>query len=217
MHNIEIPDWARERARNRLDAVTAGRTALLVIDMQSAFIDLPPMANPNAAEIIPNVNRLAAAVRAAGGHVAFTRHTVSDEPRFKLTDWEDRMVPRLPDGTHLFRDGGPGHEVHRDVDVQPQDLVIYKHRFSAFMPNSSDLHAALQARGVDTLIVTGTVTNVCCETTARDGYMLGYRIVFVTDGTAALNDAEHNATLLNMTTVFGDVRDTDGTIALLAA
>jgi ureidoacrylate peracid hydrolase len=82
------------------------------------------------------------------------------------------------------------------------------------MPNSSDLHEVLGARGVDTLIVTGTVTNVCCETTARDGHMLGYKIVFVSDGTAAFSDEEHNASLLNMTTIFGEVQDTEGTLAL---
>src|SRR5262245_48988069 len=99
MHKINIPAWAVERARNRLQAIDPKRTALVVIDMQTAFIDIPPLANPIAGEIIPNVNRLSAAVRAAGGVVAFTLHTVSDAPRFKLSDWEARMVPKHPDGS----------------------------------------------------------------------------------------------------------------------
>jgi ureidoacrylate peracid hydrolase len=215
VHKIDIPAWARHRARNPLQQLAPERTALLVIDMQSAFVDLPPMGNPFAAEIIPNINRLCAAVRGAGGVVAFTRHTVSDQPRFRLSDWELKMVPRHPDGALFFTVGSHGHELHRDLDVLPQDIVIDKHRFSAFMPNSSDLHEALQGRGVDTLIVTGTVTNVCCETTARDAHMLGYKIVFVSDANAALSDEEHNASLLNMTTIFGEVRDTAGTIELI--
>ena len=90
-------------------------------------------------------------------------------------------------------------------------------RFDAFMPNSSDLDAILRQRGIDTLIITGTVTNVCCESTARDANMLGYKVVFVTDATAAFTDEEHNAALLSMAAVFAEVRDTAGVLRLLEA
>jgi ureidoacrylate peracid hydrolase len=70
------------------------------------------------------------------------------------------------------------------------------------------MHDELQARGIDTLIITGTLTNCCCESTARDAMQMGYKIIFVSDANATLSDAEHNATLISMTTIFADVMDT---------
>jgi ureidoacrylate peracid hydrolase len=67
------------------------------------------------------------------------------------------------------------------------------------------------------VIIVGTLTNVCCESSARDAMMLNYRLVFVADANAALNDAEHNATLTSLLRVFGDIATTDEVIALLAA
>ena len=67
MQRIDIPAWALQRARNRLHEIVPERTALLVIDMQSAFVDLPPMGNPTAAEIIPNINQLSGATLATNG------------------------------------------------------------------------------------------------------------------------------------------------------
>jgi ureidoacrylate peracid hydrolase len=90
-----------------------------------------------------------------------------------------------------------------------------KYRYSAFIRDSSDIETRLAALGVDTLIVTGTVTNVCCESTARDAYMLGYRVLFASDATAAKTDAEHNAALLNLRLNFADVKSTDALIALV--
>ncbi len=66
------------------------------------------------------------------------------------------------------------------------------------------------------MIITGTVTNVCCESTARDAMMMNYKVVFVSDGNAAFTDAEHNATLGNMAMLFADVMTTDEVAAKLA-
>ena len=77
------------------------------------------------------------------------------------------------------------------------------------------LDAMLRARGIDTLIVVGTATNVCCESTARDAMMLNYKVFFVSDGNACRTDAEHNATLASLMAMFADVRSTDEMIALL--
>jgi ureidoacrylate peracid hydrolase len=191
-------------------------TALIVVDLQNAF--LAPgetLANPHARDIVPNVNAIARTVRACGGHVVFLRHTVSDDPRFKLNEWQARMVPRTADGDFQLRAGTFGHQLYPALEVLTCDLEVNKHRFSAFLPNSSDLDALLRERGLDTVIITGTITNVCCESTARDANMLGYKVVFASDATAAFTDAEHNATLLSMATVFAEVRDTRGVVELL--
>nr|WP_261938836.1 isochorismatase family cysteine hydrolase [Pandoraea sp. NE5] len=73
-------------------------------------------------------------------------------------------------------DGHPGHALYPPLDVRDADEMVDKTRFSAFIQGSSDLHQRLAARGIDTVIVTGTVTNVGCESTARDGMMHDYKV-----------------------------------------
>ena len=108
-----------------------------------------------------------------------------------------------------FSPGAFGHAIWPGLEVLPQDLAVQKRRFGAFVPGSSELHAILQERGIDTLIVTGTATQVCCESTARDAMMLNYKVFFIADGNATFNDDEHNATLSAMAHAFCDVIDTD--------
>src|ERR1700684_3920876 len=80
--------------------------------------------------------------------------------------------------------GDPGHALHADLEVLPADTVMEKTRYSAFIQGSSDLDRQLREWGIDTVLITGTVTNVCCESTARDAMMLNYKTVFVSDGNA---------------------------------
>jgi ureidoacrylate peracid hydrolase len=220
MNKVDIPAWALDlgKSRSGFSVLDPAATALLVVDLQNAFMAPgETLANPHACDIVPNVNAIAHAVRQSGGHVVFLRHTVSDAPRFKLTEWQARMVPRTAQGDFQLRAGTFGHQLHPKLDVLPCDLKVDKHRFSAFLPNSSDLDALLRERGIDTLIITGTITNVCCESTARDANMLGYKVVFVSDATAAFTDEEHNAALLSMATVFAEVRGSAGVIDLINA
>ena len=90
-----------------------------------------------------------------------------------------------------------------------------KIKYSAFIAGSSDIDAQLKARGIETLLITGTVTNVCCESTARDAMMLDYRVVMLSDGNASLTDEEHAASLNNFLVFFGDVMTTDEAAARL--
>ena len=103
------------------------------------------------------------------------------------------------------------------LDVLQADLKVQKRRFGAFAPGASDLHAILQDRGIDTLIVTGTASQVCCESTARDAMMLNYKVFFIADGNATFTDDEHNATLSAMAHTFCDVVDTETMIGLIEA
>jgi ureidoacrylate peracid hydrolase len=114
-----------------------------------------------------------------------------------------------------FTPGDFGHALYPDLNVLPGDLTVRKTRFSALVQGASDLDAILRARGVDTLIIVGTATNVCCESTARDAMMLNYKVFFVSDANACRTDEEHNATLAVMMIMFADVRSTDEMIALL--
>ncbi|MCC6949723.1 MAG: cysteine hydrolase [Bradyrhizobiaceae bacterium] len=196
------------------------RTALVVIDMQNCFLDpeLAASSVPAAIEIIPAINRLASAVRETGGKVFWTLHTVNEGT---LQDWSEwfGMFRGTPEQVRIraknMAVGSRGHALHPDMDKRPDDTVVMKDRFSAFLPESCDLAAQLRAGGYDTVLITGTATNVCCETSARDAMMFNFKVVMVSDATATWTDAEHNATLSNIYSIFGDVMDTDFLISCL--
>ena len=221
MHKIAIADGiiaqvkAQRGRLNRYDHLVGPKTALVVIDLQNVFM-LPgmPVEVPIARDIVPNVNKLAAATRAAGGKVVWVKMCLEGQaeawPVFFEGDPRRATLSELTPGAH-------GFELYAELDVQPQDDIVVKRRYSAFIQGASDIDAHLRAAGVDTVIIAGTLTNVCCESSARDAMMLNYRVVFVADANAALSDAEHNATLGTILRVFGDVVTTDETIALLRA
>jgi ureidoacrylate peracid hydrolase len=221
MHKIAIADSVivqvkAQRGRlSRYDRLVGGQTALVVIDLQNAFM-LPgmPVEVPTAREIVPNVNKLAAATRAAGGKVVWIKMCLEGQSEAWRVFFDGD--PRRATLSELTP-GSQGFELYADLDVRPEDATLVKKRFSAFIQGSSDIDHYLRAEGIDTVIITGTMTNICCESSARDAMMLNYRLVFVSDANAALNDAEHNATLTSMLRVFGDIPTTDEVVALLSA
>ena len=100
----------------------------------------------------------------------------------------------------------PGRQaVWSELDVVPADHIVIKNRYSAFISGSSQLERLLRSLGIDTVLIAGTKTNVCCEATARDAMMLDFKVVLVSDCCAALSDDEHRATLENIIQQFGDV------------
>jgi len=224
MHKIAIPSYAIDRAlarRGRLNPfedLDPGRTALVVVDLQNGFMAPgQPAEIAQAREIVPDVNRLARATRAAGGTVVWLQNTITPESEqswsvwlgnFADSDWGPRM-------RQAFTPGDFGHALYPSLNVLPGDLTVRKTRFSALVQGSSDLDAVLRERGLDTLIIVGTATNVCCESTARDAMMMNYKVFFVSDANACRTDEEHNATLAILMVMFADVRSTDDMIALL--
>jgi ureidoacrylate peracid hydrolase len=128
------------------------------------------------------------------------------------------MRPRVRDGfVRNLTPGSRGHAIYADLHVKPEDEVVEKQRFSAFVQGSSDLPHRLRAQGYDTVLITGTVTNVCCESSARDAMMLNFKTIMVSDANAARTDEEHNATLATFYAIFGDVMDTAFLIERLEA
>jgi len=225
MHKVEIPAYVTEHvlARRGVEHVYAdldpARTALIVVDLQNGFM-MPGVAHAlcdTAREIVPNVNLIADVVRRAGGKVFWIKNT-HDEGC--LTSWshlhEDLTRPeRRAARVESMSAGKLGHELWADLVVEPADEIVQKTRYSAFIQGSSDLEARLRAQGYDTLIITGTVTNVCCESTARDAMMLNFKTIMVTDGNAANSDTEHNASLIAFYLTFGDIMDTQMLIGCL--
>jgi ureidoacrylate peracid hydrolase len=223
MHQVAIRPGIIERVlarRGRLhlyDRLDARCTALVVIDMQNAFVAPgAPIEVPGARDIVPAINRLATELRRRGVPVIWVLHQNAADGR----DWERffgcfiapenraRAAQALSTGSELQR-LWPG------LSVQAGDVAVTKNRYSALIPGASSLTEVLRARGIDTLLIAGTKTNVCCECTARDAMMLDYKVVLLCDCTAALSDDEHLATLENVIQQFGDVMTADDALALL--
>jgi nicotinamidase-related amidase len=221
MHCIELPGWAVERGRrmNRFERIDPARTALLAIDLQNAFTrEGQIFGNVYARGILGNVNRLAGAVRAAGGHVVWTRQTIGRAPPLAVPSWQfDVGDPVVRAAIDALTAGADGHQLHGALDVRDGDIVLNKYRYSAFIRDASEIDALLRRHDVEWLIIAGTLTNVCCESSARDAYMMGYRVLFAADATAAVTDAEHNAALLNLCLNFADVRSTEALLTLIGA
>jgi ureidoacrylate peracid hydrolase len=213
-----IPDAIVERVVTRrgsehcfadLDPV---RTALVVIDLQHAFMSdgVGHAVCPAAIDIVPAVNRLAATVRGTGGGVFWIQMTHdarcldgwSVAHQMVLPEMREKRIAALSEGTL-------GHRLWPDLDVRPADEIVKKYRYSGFMPGTSELPNRLRTRGFDTVLITGTVTNVCCESSARDANMMNFRTIMVSDGNAALTKEEHEASLTAFYNTFGDVMDAD--------
>lgn len=211
---------ARRGAEHVFADIDPKRTALVVVDLQNAFMDddVGHAVCPAARDIVPDVNRLAAAVRASGGAVFWIKNTFDETC---LTEWSVMQDMSTPEGrarrAAAMSENTRGHELWPTLDVRTEDEIVRKYRFSAFLPGASDLPARLRDRGFDTVLITGTVTNVCCESSARDAMMSNFRVIMVSDGNAAMTQAEHEASLTSFYLTFGDVMDTDMLVGLLSA
>ena len=215
MHKIDIPDWIKDHFKERRGAVHAfagmvpENTALVVVDLQRGFMD-PEVAHalvPGVTDIVPAVNGLARAVRETGGAVVFIRMVSTEEVRKAWSVYYDDMTKpeRRENRVNNMAEGSPGYELWPGLEVEDGDLIVDKRYFSAFIHGSSNLESVLRERGLDTLLITGCVTNTCCESTARDAMMRNFRTVMIADGNAARTDAAHNAALQNFYLSFGDV------------
>ena len=223
MHSSELPREIVERLMRRrgkrhiFTSIDPSRTALVVIDMQHSFV-APDAASavPEAREIVPNINRLAGALRAAGGAVAWVPAPYTREGPGYWPLFFDYMVGPETSARILagLTEGSPGHALWPELDVREGDLRAKKNRYSAFFPGASDLASRLHQRGIDTVVIAGTMTNVCCEASARDAMAAGFKTIVVADANAARSEAEHVASLATIAQFIGDVRGTDEVIQL---
>ena len=220
-HRVRLPTWARERgaALNDFPALEPGRTALVVIDMQNAFVAEDGVwGNARARNIIPKVNALTRAMRAAGAPVVWTRQTYVAEGPLAPPQWQyDPARPGVAQGMAALSPGAPGHALHPALEAAAGDLVLDKYRYGAFSCPARALPHALERLGAAMIVICGTLTNVCCESTAREANMAGFKVIVVSDAAAAASDAEHNAALLNLRLAFADVRTTRQLLRMISA
>jgi ureidoacrylate peracid hydrolase len=191
-----------------------------VIDLQNGFMEQgAPVEVPAARDIVANVNRISAAMRQAGGLNIFVRFVLGEETLKSWSVFYERMGN--PEAARTISSSFAADQHYAalwpKLEVAQSDLRVTKHRFSAFIPGTCDLHDILQRRGIDTLIVTGTLTNVCCESSARDAQQMNYRILFASDATAARTLEAHNAAIENMSGMFADVANTTELVSFIDA
>jgi ureidoacrylate peracid hydrolase len=224
MHKIQIsPELIQRLTAERggrlhlFDEVDPARTAHIVIDMQNGFMEPgAPVEVPAAREIVPNVNALSQAARDAGARNIFVRFTTPAAAPDQWSSFYSRFSPQSRQAhQEAFAPGAHYWQLWPELEVRDADMQVDKGRFAAFIPGTCDLHQILQERGIDTLIISGTLTNCCCESTARDAMQLNYKVIFVSDANATFTDAEHNATLNNMCALFADVMSTEEVIGVL--
>lgn len=216
-HQMLVPNFearlAFTRGGNRfLDGIDPRKTCHVVVDMQNGFMRPGALLEvPDARKVVPAINGISAALRAAGGMVAYTRFAYVQDETNVWAAFYSRFLDRGRAEAQMraFAPSSSDLELWAGLDVAASDLVVDKTRFSAFSPDACGLDAILRARGIQTLIVSGTMTNCCCESTARDAMQMNYDVVFASDATAALTELEQSATLLNMALLFAEVASSE--------
>jgi len=165
------------------------RVALLVIDMENDFVKPgAPMCVPMATDAVQNISRLLETSREKGATVIYTTH-VHGRDRGDMGLMAGFWPPI--DSQEALVDNTPGIEIYPELAARDNELIIKKHRYSAFY--NTDLETQLRNRGIDTLIITGTVTNMCCESTARDAQFRDYKGIFVSDATGTMDHPDLGA------------------------
>ena len=200
------------------DKVRPEHTALIVVDVQNDFCAEGGMMHAEGLDLTAvqamagRLPELTESAHRAGALVVFVRSVYSSANNSYLSDvWLEQAARRRGD-SYTKRDVCAADswegDFFGDVGPQPGDPIVTKHRFSAF--HNTDLETILRANGIRTLVMTGVATNICVETTARDGFVRDYYIVFLSDGTATYDDSSHAATLSVIDRFFGQVADVAG-------
>ena len=159
-------------------AVVPARMALLNVDMQKLFVENSPVAAPTGRQVLEQINGLIEASRNAGVQIVHISHILRDD--HSNVGIMGEILP--PVSLEMIKKSAPSAALHPDLNVADGDILLDKPRFGGFQ--STDLEMVLRSRGIDTVIITGIATNVCCETTAREANVRDFRVFFLSDATA---------------------------------
>jgi ureidoacrylate peracid hydrolase len=201
------------------------KTALLVIDMQRCFAEEKGLFFvPEAKEKIPTINGVVDACRKRGIQVVWVVRHPYRKDGLDIAQERD-FVPSMVGNPAGYTEDGWGVELHPEMHKKDEDLVVAKTRYSAFIAGSSNLDRILRYQGIDTVIIVGVATNVCCGTTARDAMMLDYKVIFIDDANASFGEQTeggygpgmvHEAELLTLRSLFAMVCTTAEILETLA-
>ncbi len=199
----KITSWMKECKLMRKYVayeLDSSKAALLVLDMQNFFLDENNHAFiPTAKNIIPNIQKLIKYFDKKSRPIIFTQHIDTEGPKEMMTKWwRDSIVAGSEDSNiipQLFTNLGE---------------MVTKSRYSAF--EKTDLESKLREKGVEQLIITGIMSHLCCETTARDAFMKDFEVFFVADANATYTEELHIGTLKAISHGFGTCIPTEGIV-----
>ena len=197
--------------------VVPSRMALINVDMQNCFVENSPIAAPDGPAVLARINGLAEVCRNHGIQVIHTAHVV--RPDHSNVGVMGEIIPPVNNG--VIDKGSPSAALHPGLDVKGSDILVEKPRFGSF--HGTDLELILRSRGIDTLVVSGIATNVCCETTAREANARDFRVFFLSDGTATFGIGDltaediQRATCATLGFAFAQVLSVDDMIAKIVA
>lgn len=203
------------------------RTAVIVVDMQNAFVSKGGMFDlfgwdiSSTKDVIANNRRLIDTARQAGCKIVFLK--MSYEPDYSNSGGTESPNWYKEVGLSMMRanpkywgkfvtEGSWDEEICQELETHPGDLIVRKQRYSGFAGTKLDV--MLKTYNVKYCIYTGVATNVCVESTLRDGYFLDYWPILISDAVDnAGPEITQQATLWNVETLFGWVIDTEGLLA----
>lgn len=199
---------ARRGRLHAFESLDPARTALVVIDLDTATVG----SNDDCRRLVPIVNELAAAVRRSGGVVAWVLSRMTEMPKHLPAILGRELAAKYFDDG---RPDGPGTILWHELRREERDVVAFKTGASAFFPGKCRLAEQLEPRGIDTLLIAGAVTNICCESSARDAVELGFKVVMASDALSGHAHGLHEASLATFYRIFGDVRPSREIVDLL--
>jgi isochorismate hydrolase len=191
--------------RDRKPDLSGSRPALLVTDMQEYFLNPASHAFiPSAEAIIPNINRLINHFQKNNFPVILTKHTNTEESAGKMKSWWHDLIKRdsplfslspllqIPQSSNppIPQSSGP------QVPLSPGPLVLEKSQYDAFY--QTKLEQLIKDAGIDTLVICGVMTNLCCETTLRSAFVRGFNAIMPIDATASYRRDYHLSTFINL-------------------
>ncbi|MEP6982275.1 MAG: isochorismatase family cysteine hydrolase [Sphingomicrobium sp.] len=192
--------------------IDPARTALLNVDMQNCFVEGYPVSAPGGPVLLGRINELTEACRSAGVLVVHARHVLRPDGS------NAGLLAEIPPvAAGMINKGSPSAEFHSSLVIDQADVVLEKPRFGAF--HGTDLELLLRSKGIDTVIISGISTNVCCETTAREAAVRDFRVIFLSDGTATFGIGDLSAEQIQKAActtigfVFGRVASIDEVLA----
>ncbi|HEY5544036.1 MAG TPA: isochorismatase family cysteine hydrolase [Candidatus Binatia bacterium] len=186
--------------------ITVNNTALIVVDMQNIWVH-PRGARylPMSEDIVPKIQELLRFCRLRQVPVIYL-HTTKRKDLADAGIFAD-IKPQTHDADDDWSnfEGSPGAELYEPVKPAESDIVVKKFRYSGFY--GTQLENLLRALRRDTIAIAGVATNVCCDSTARDGAMRDFKVLFLSDCNASFSQQEQEATLNNFDKHFGVVMD----------
>ena len=195
--------------------ITPKNTALIVVDMQNIWVH-PRGARylPSSEDMVPKIQRLLQFCHSQKVPVIYL-HTTKRKDLADVGIFAD-IKPQTHDADDEWSnfEGSPGAEIYEPVKPAADDILVKKFRYSGFY--GTPLENLLRALGRDTIAITGVATNVCCDSTARDGAMRDFKVVFLSDCNASFSQEEQEATLNNFEKHFGVVMDSKALMARMS-